>query len=95
MGVIAYAYLSLHDRGRSLREAAPLGAGRLAGVLGALTVGRLTIELASVESLVVGNMLDGSAQSLWLNLLLRNHTLALTLAPYSGAGVEYPQAVTV
>ena len=95
LGIVAYACLTVRDGGSGLRDAIGFVVRWPAWILGALTVGLLIIELSGVESLLVGNMLDGSAQSLWLNLLLRNHTLALTLAPYSNAGVEYPQAITV
>ena len=95
VGILAYAFLSIPDRGQGLRNAVRFVAGAPAWALGALTVGLLVIELYGVQSFLVGNTLDGSSQSLWLNVLLRNHTLALTLAPYSGAGVEYPQGATV
>lgn len=95
VGVLGYALLSVRERAAGLRDAARFVARWPAGVLALLTVTVLAAELSGVGNLVVGNMLDGSAQSLWLNLLLRNHTAALTLSPYAVAGVEYPQGVTV
>lgn len=95
IGIVGYGYLCVRDRGAGLRSALRFIGAWPSWVLGALTVGLLIVELAGVRTLPIGNTLDGSSQSLWIHLLLRNHTQALTLAPYAQAGVEYPQAVTV
>ena len=95
LGIAGYAYFALRDRGVGLRNALRTVSTWPAWVVGCLTLVLLVVELVGTTGYPVGNTLDGSNQALWMNVLLRNHTLPLTLAPYAQAGIEYPQTVTI
>ena len=95
IGAIVAAVLWVREKGTSLRHA-----GRwLASPVGLAVIGG-TLALFAMEVVATGthpypNAYDGSFQSLYLQLLLSNHTVAWTLQPYAQAGVIYPQFATV
>lgn len=94
-GAAGYLALAFRERFRGAREALRFGASSAGLVLIALSLGLLAIEVDGAAPLLLGNMLDGSLHSLFVNLLLRDHTVAWTLSPYAEVGVTYPQAAPV
>jgi hypothetical protein len=94
VGGIGVVIVSIFERCSGVRK---LGAylrtwPALTLVLGSL--GLLLIEVAS-SMVALPNGVDGSVYALYVNLILRNHTLPWTLAPYSTVGVVYPQGAPV
>ncbi len=65
------------------------------GLLALGTLALLAIELQGAAPLLLPNAWDGSADALWVNLTVSQHTLPWTLEPYAVAGVTYPQGTTV
>jgi hypothetical protein len=95
VGGIGYAALSIRDRGAGFRQVGDFLRSIPGILLSLLTLGLLAAEAAGVAGLRLGNGLDGSVYSLFVKLLLTNHTLPWTLEPYAAVGVAYPQAATV
>jgi hypothetical protein len=94
-GGVGYAAYSFRERGRGLRSAFRELSTLPSILLCILTLVVLAVQVAGVASLTLGNMLDGSLYSLFLNLLLTHHTVAWTFAPYASVGVTYPQGAAV
>jgi hypothetical protein len=94
-GAVGYAFVQLRERGAGVRAFLDFATSRAGALLGVLFAGLLVVELAGIASLTVGNTLDGSVDSLYVNLLLAHHTLPWTLRPYANVGVAYPQSATV
>jgi hypothetical protein len=95
IGIVAYTILTIRERGAGLRSAFLFVRSGPALLLVALTIGLLATEVVGVANLSLGNGLDGSVYSLFINLLLANHTVPWTLNPYAAVGVAYPQAASV
>jgi hypothetical protein len=53
------------------------------------------IELAVATPVGTGNTFDSGVLATYTGLLLRHHTIPLSLQPYSGTAVLYPQGTTV
>ncbi len=94
-GLAGYTVCVGLDRGRGLRATLRFLATPPGILLGALFAGVLAFEVLGVSSLTFGNMLDGSLYSLFINLLLSQHTIATTFLPYASVGVTYPQGGAV
>jgi hypothetical protein len=95
LGFAGMGFLWFRERGRGLRDAVRWCA-RLPGaavVLG--TAGLVVLELLAAGTRSFPNAYDGSFQSLYVHLLITNHTLAGTLEPYASMGVVYPQGAAV
>lgn len=95
LGAAGYGWLVYRERGSGPRSALAFVRTSPGALLVALTVGLLAVEVAGAVPLVIGNTLDGSIHSLFVLLLLRNHTLPWTLSPYASVGVTYPQGAPV
>jgi uncharacterized protein (DUF486 family) len=94
-GGVAYAAICYKEGGVGLRSSLSF-VGTVPGiVLGLLTIGVLAVEIAGVASLTLANTVDGSLHSLFINLLISNHTLPWTFSPYAPMGVTYPQGAPV
>lgn len=93
-GAAVFAVLAWRDRARSLRStfAALRSWPLLAVALGSL--GLLALEVSS-GSLLLPNGVDGAVHSLFVNLILRNHTIPTDLQPFSSDGVIYPLGAPV
>ena len=94
-GVVGYGVLAVSERGLGLRAVLSFARSFPALVVGGLTLALLGVEVAGAAPLLVGNVFDGSVHSLFITLLLRNHTLPWTLSPYASVGVTYPQGAPV
>jgi hypothetical protein len=95
LGAAAYTALAIRERGAGARALLAFLRSIPGLLLIGLTVGLLAIELVGVANLRLSNGLDGSVYSLFVNLLLTNHTVPWTLSPYASVGVTYPQAASV
>jgi hypothetical protein len=94
-GIVARAALSIRGRGRDFSALFRFARSPAAlGVL-ALFAGLLVLEVISVSALTLGNSVDGSVYSLFIQLILKNHTVPWTLQPYATTGVVYPQGAPV
>jgi hypothetical protein len=94
-GGVAYGILAVRERGLGLRSVAqfvltPVGISLLLG-----TLALLLIELSGTWNIPLSNPYDGSMNSIWVNLIVTNHTLPFTLAPYADWGVTYPLSTAV
>ncbi len=76
---------------RALLEAPPLPVGL---VLATATL-LLALELAVALPIPTGNTYDSSLLTLYVSLLVRNHSIALSFRPYAAVGLLYPQGTTV
>ena len=52
----------------------------------------LSINLSSLSGLVFGSVRDESIHSLYVQVILENHSIPVTLMPYLPEGIIYPQA---
>lgn len=99
LGLLLLALENLRDgnhRARLLEFYGHVRRARLAVlVLMASTVGLLAFEVCVVGGLPAPNTWDGSVQTEFVVLLLREHTAPWTLAPFAPMGVVYPQATAV
>ncbi len=95
VGAIGYAVLSVQEGGKGLRFALNFARTVPGTLLALLTLGLLAVEVYGTAPLTLPNMLDGSLHSLFVNLLLSNHTLPWTARPYAPVGVTYPQGAPV
>lgn len=93
-GAIGYAAFTVRDRGRGLRSALAAFASPTGILLALGSLALLGIEVTST-SVVLPNGIDGSVHALFVNQLLRLHTVAWTLQPYAAVGVIYPQGAAV
>lgn len=59
------------------------------------TLGLLVWEGAYTANVPLGNGVDGAVHSLFVQLLLAQHSLPFTLQPYADIGVTYPQGAPV
>lgn len=59
------------------------------------TLALLILEFFSAGTHPFPNSYDGSYQSLYIKLIVANHTIPWTLQPYTGSGVIYPQGAAV
>lgn len=94
-GAGAYAAICYWDGGAGLRTTLSFVRTAPGVLLAVLTIGLLAIEVDGVAPVILGNMDDGSLHSLFVNLLLTNHTLPWTYSPYATMGVTYPQGAPV
>jgi hypothetical protein len=94
-GAVAYAVIAYSERGLGIRKAFSFICTAPGGLLGALTIGMLAVEVDGVASLPLTNMMDGSFHSLFVNLLISGHTLPWTYGSYATVGVTYPQGAPV
>jgi hypothetical protein len=94
VGVIGFTILSFLERGVGLRAVIVKCCSWPMLALGVGTLGLLGLEVTS-GLVPLPNGVDGSVTSLYVNLILRNHTLPFTLAPFSSDGVVYPQGAPV
>lgn len=53
------------------------------------------VELSVALPIATGNTFDSSLLTLYASLLLHNHAIALSFAPYASTGLLYPQGTTV
>lgn len=58
-------------------------------------LGLFLVELAVAMPVATGNTYDSSLLTLYTSLLLQNHTIPLSFAPYASTGLLYPQGTTV
>jgi hypothetical protein len=94
-GAVGIVGVWIRERGRSV-----LAFARWFGTPAALLVVAIALLLLALEVGATGgrsypNVYDGGFQSLFLQQLLTQHSVAWTLSPYADSGVIYPQATTV
>ncbi|MGA8425893.1 MAG: hypothetical protein WB782_10350 [Thermoplasmata archaeon] len=94
-GIVVRAALVIRNRGQDLLPFLKFVRTPVGLILLALAGGLLVLEVFSVASLSLGNSVDGSVYALFVNLILRNHTLPWALQPYAATGVVYPQGAPV
>lgn len=95
VGSVAMAYLWIRERGASLRPAVRWILSGTGGAVLLLTAGLDALEVWATGTHPFPNSYDGSFQTLYVHLLVSNHTLAWTLQPYAAMGVVYPQGAAV
>jgi hypothetical protein len=95
VGAAALGTFWFRERWSGIRLFLRWATGVPALLLGAVSLGLLVLEVSSVASLPFTNTYDGANHALFANLILRNHTLPWTLAPFANMGVEYPQGAPV
>jgi hypothetical protein len=95
VGGIAYAAIALLERGIGLRSAFAFVKGGVGALLVGGTLGLLALELLATWNISFPNTYDGASTAVWVNLLLANHTMPWTLAPYADWGVAYPFGAVV
>jgi hypothetical protein len=94
-GAISYGYIAFRESAAGLRSAFRFALSPAGGILVLGSVGLLVLEVSPITSVLLPNMWDGSATSLWINLTLANHELPWTLEPIAAVGVVYPLGTTV
>ena len=94
VGAIGYVILVIRDPATDVRTtiAALRSWPILAVALG--TLGLLALEVSS-GSLLLPNGVDGAVHALFVNEILRNHSVPETLAPFAADGVIYPLGAPV
>ena len=94
IGAVAFAILVVRDHAKEFRATVNelLSWPVLAVIFGSL--GLLALEVAS-GSLLLPNGVDGAVHALFVNEILRNHSIPTTLAPFSADGVIYPLGAPV
>lgn len=94
-GVLVAIVLTIRDRTTTLR---PVAAWMTSAPGAALTLGTLAllaVEVSAVGARAFPNSNDGSFQALYVQLLLRGHTLPWTYEPFANIGIVYPAGATV
>jgi hypothetical protein len=93
-GALVFVTLVVNDRARKLRStlAVCYSWPILAVALGSL--GMLALQISS-GSLLLPNGVDGATHSLFVNEILRNHSIPTTLTPFASDGVIYPLGAPV
>lgn len=95
IGAGAYIAIAVLERGAGVRHFLTwLRTLPAVTILGA-TIGLLVLYVWTIGTLSFGNGWDGPLHSLFTTVLLRDHTVAWTLAPYENSGVVYPQGAPV
>jgi hypothetical protein len=95
VGWLVLTVLWIRERGIGLRCALGWLTSRSGAAVILATAGVLLLELWAVAGNSFPNAYDGSFQSTYLVLLLRNHTAPWTLQPIASFGVTYPLGATV
>jgi hypothetical protein len=95
VGLASWLALCVRERARNL---APFfewlrSTGGLVVAFG--TFGLLVTYVLTMGTANAANGLDGPVHTLFVQLLLQNHSIPLTLSPYQTLGVEYPQGAPV
>jgi hypothetical protein len=93
-GAAGYTLIGIRERARGLQTTARFlrqGPAILV-ILGAVAL--LALETSS-GNVALPNGYDGTVDSLFVNLLLRNHGVSWNLLPYADVGVLYPQGAPV
>ncbi|MGI0129131.1 MAG: hypothetical protein ACREEC_03110, partial [Thermoplasmata archaeon] len=94
-GLVIYAAIATRERAAGVRAGVAFVRTTRGLTLSLLTLAVLAVEVVGVANLKVGNTLDGSVYSLFVNLLLAHHTIPWTLSPFANVGVTYPQSAAV
>lgn len=95
VGALSAAVLWRKEPWSRLRLA-PSGRGlRILCLVGGGTAALLYLEVVSAGTHPFPNAYDGSFQSLYAKLILTQHTIPWTLAPYGQIGVVYPQGAAI
>ncbi len=94
LGVVGFAALSIRERGAGLAAGIRF-LGSRPGV--ALALGSLALLIVELWGALVPlpNGVDGTVYALFVNVLIRDHGVAWTLAPYATSGIIYPQGAPV
>ncbi|MGA7922393.1 MAG: hypothetical protein WCA77_00230 [Thermoplasmata archaeon] len=100
IGLILVGFVSCLSLWVVGRPRSPPSRGRRLPTAPFVLVGLGTLGLLAYFVLVIGgnllpNTYDGSVQTIFVVLLLRNHTVPSTLSPFAAAGVVYPQGTAV
>jgi hypothetical protein len=97
--VVAAALVAVREvrarRGRSRAPGSRWVVSPAALVAFAAALALLGYELAIALPIGTGNTYDASVLTTFVALLIHNHTIPLTLAPYASVGVLYPQGTPV
>jgi hypothetical protein len=83
------------ERWASVREGVRWVGSWTGLALAAGTAALIALEVGATGTHPFPNANDGSFQSLYVQLLLQNHTLPWTYAPYASVGIIYPAGATV
>lgn len=95
LGVVAMAAVWIRERGRTLADGVRW-IGSWPGLIAiAGFVGLLAVEVYGVQGYAFSNSYDGATHSLWVTVLLRNHGIPWTVAPFANVGITYPQGAPV
>ena len=93
-GIVFFAVISLRARGTNITAALNFVRSLPGAVLLLGSLGLLVVELwGALVSLPNG--VDGTVYALFVNVVLRNHEIVWTLAPYARSGIIYPQGAPV
>lgn len=95
LGSAAYAYLVVRHHATGVRAIVGVVRQPASVALAVGTLGLLVFEAAPIWNHPFPNAWDGSATALWTNLILRQHTIPTSLAPFSSAPVIYPMATSI
>jgi hypothetical protein len=93
-GALACLALVSHDHAKDLGAALRVLLSWPMLAVGLGTLGLLALEISS-GSLLLPNGVDGAVHSLFVNLILRNHSIPSTLDPFAADGVIYPLGAPV
>ncbi len=93
-GWIGLAAITLRERAANLAAAVRFLRSFPGAALALGSVGLLVVELWGAL-VPLPNGVDGSVYALFVNVLLRDHGVAWTLAPYANTGIVYPQGAPV
>ncbi|MGA8303725.1 MAG: hypothetical protein WA691_04185 [Thermoplasmata archaeon] len=94
-GMAAFVVITLRERGAGLRPILAFMKGVPGLLLVGGTLGLVALELLATWTIPFPNTYDGASTAVWVNLLLANHTMPWTLAPYANWGVAYPFGAVV
>ncbi len=93
-GWIGFGVITFQDHGRSLRRAVRMLRSTAGIALALGSLGLLVVELWGAL-VALPNGVDGTVYALFVNVLLRNHEVSWTLAPFASTGILYPQGAPV
>jgi hypothetical protein len=94
-GVVALAILWIRNGLESVRSSFVTPHARVSYLIWIGTGALLLLEVTSTGTHPFPNAYDGSFQSLYVKLILAQHTIPWTLAPYGQIGIIYPQGTAV
>jgi hypothetical protein len=88
-------YATIRSRGRGFDAWGRFLSSPAGLLLTGTSIALLVFEVLIVSPFPLPNTYDGSTQVIFVQLLLKNHTVQATLAPFAPAGVIYPQGTSV